>query len=185
MKTEEPRTWSSPSAAVRTRTLDTGRPTEPSRNPVRGLLAVVTPAVSVRPHASMTTMPKPAQNRTTSSGIGADALAAQATRSRPPAASRGSSTVSRHRAYASASAAGGSSPRSRKPTCSRATSAASATALRRSSGSRVSPARTAAASFSQTLGTPKNCRGRSSRTASATVAGSAQRWTCEARWQGR
>ncbi|BFO18026.1 hypothetical protein SHKM778_44140 [Streptomyces sp. KM77-8] len=61
-------------------------------------MLVATPVVSVSPQASMMTMPKPAQNRTTSIGMGADALADQVTLSSPPAASRGSRTSSRARA---------------------------------------------------------------------------------------
>lgn len=68
------------------------------RNPVRGLLVVATPVVSVSPQASMITTPNPAQKWTTSTGIGAEALAAQVTRSSPPAASSGNRTSSRARA---------------------------------------------------------------------------------------
>ncbi|GAA3495127.1 hypothetical protein GCM10019016_022270 [Streptomyces prasinosporus] len=120
-------------------------------------------------------MPNPAQKCTTSTGIGADALADQVTRSSPPAASMGSSTSLRTRVYRSSSSGGGVSPRSRWPTCSRATSNASSMTARWSSGISESTARTAADSFSQILGTPKNCAGRTLRTTSPTFVGSAHR----------
>lgn len=104
----------------------------------------------------MTTMPKPAQKRTTSSGIGAEALAVQTSRSKPARARIGSRTSALARRYAASSPAGGSSPRSRYETCSRAVPPAASITARRSAGSPARAARTLAASFSHTLGTPKN-----------------------------
>lgn len=133
----------------------------------------------------MIVIPQPAQKRTTSIGIGAVALAVQIRRSIPASVSSGSSTRSLAPAYEASSAAGTSSPRSRWPARSRARSLAASMARRCSSGSRPRTARTEAASFSHTRGTPKNCTGCSSRTATDTAAGSAHSRTCAARRSGR
>ncbi|GGR30687.1 hypothetical protein GCM10010219_39530 [Streptomyces netropsis] len=183
-QTISPRTSSSPSAAVRTSTPSSGRPTEPRRKRV-GALRVTTPEVSVSPHPSMITMPNPVQKSTTSPGIGAVALPAHTSRSRPARASSGTITCCRAASYAAASAAGGSSPRARCATYARAVPPAASITRRRSSGRLSSAARTDAVSFSHTRGTPKNSAGRSSRARAATVAGSSQRWTCPARRRGR
>ncbi len=174
----------SPSSAILSSSPSIGRPTEPSRKP-SALLSVHTPDVSVSPQASMIVMPQPAQKRTTSMGMGAVALAVQARRSMPARRSSGSSVRSLAEAYEASSSAGTSSPRSWWPARARARSLAASMAFRWSPGSCARTARTEAASFSHTRGTPKNCTGRSSRTAAETAVGSAHSMTCEARSRGR